>query len=750
MHPTARRSLWPCRLALIAGALLAWGGGVAADNRGAEPFSSQTELWQHSLDLIGEGRFDQAAEVIERVDGDGDLADQVRVWLREYQAQQKVRRALDLEDLEKYVRYAQERIERQEYDLALSWAIRAADVAEDREAFLDAQWLQELVEDSLTKADALRQEADWRGAWDIYWRLAELFDRETRYEKLEREMRTHLRLDLMFEEDSGWEERLEKVRWYDAQRALELIDTYYVEEADFKEITERALEELLVLSESKTAQRTFERLGDELDRQEFRSRLQRRLDQVRSAPSLDKTGAIEYLRRVVNDINPQTVQLPEELVVSELMQGALEPLDDPTSIIWPVDAEEFDKHTRGDFPGVGISIILNNQGEVEVSSPMGGTPAFRAGILPGDVIIKVDGQSLKGFSLTKTVRTITGLKGTPVTLTIRRDGEEIDFTLIRDIIKIRSVKGLKRQAEDEQRWDYWLDPENGIGYVRVDNFQANTVTDLRQTIGRLQGEGLRGLVLDLRFNPGGLLTAAYEMASIFLDKGAGVVSTRGRNPTDNRSFDTYRQGTFKDLPLVVLVDEASASGSEIVSGAIRDNKRGKVIGARTYGKGSVQNVIPLSRSNAKLKITTAAYFLPSGVSIHKTPRSETWGVEPDISVRLVHKELLNVYLMRRNTDRIGPPPKPADEADEDEADEADKADEPSDADAEAKKAADAGEGENDAELPPLEQPDENDRPETDPQLDTALLVMRATLMERDLAKIAAAKPEKRGREPAQP
>ena len=178
MHPGVKRPLWLCRLALIAGALLAFGGGVAADNRGAAPFSSQTELWQRSLDLIGEGQFDQAAEIIDGVDAEDDLARQVRVWLREYQAQQEARRALDREDFEKYVRYARERIERGEYDLALSRAIQAADVAEDRESFLEEQWLQKLVEDSRTKADGLRAEAAWRGAWDIFWRLAELYDRE--------------------------------------------------------------------------------------------------------------------------------------------------------------------------------------------------------------------------------------------------------------------------------------------------------------------------------------------------------------------------------------------------------------------------------------------------------------------------------------------------------------------------------------------------------------------------------------------
>jgi carboxyl-terminal processing protease len=572
-------------------------------------------------------------------------------------------------------------------------------------------------------------------------------------------MLTHLRLNLMFEEDTQWEDGLENVKWFDAQRALDFIDRLYFEPVDFKKIAENALEELLILAESETAQKTFTRLGDENDRREFQNRIQARLDLVRAAPRLDRDGAVQHFRRV-RDINRQTVQLPEELVVSELMRGALQPLDDFTSIIWPTEAEDFDKHTQGDFIGVGISIIKNRKDEIEVSSPMEDTPAYRAGILPGDIITKVDGKSLKNLSLTKVVQVITGPKGTPVTLSIRRNGKEMDVTLIRDLVTIPSVKGVQRLKEDEQHWDYWLDEANRIAYIRVVTFARNTVEHLHNTITDLLASGMKGLVLDLRGNPGGLLDSAFEMSALFLEKGMTVVSTDGPDRLDAKHvYKTPWDGPFTEVPLAVLVDENSASASEIVSGAIRDNGRGVIVGSRTFGKGSVQNLIQLSRSNAKLKLTTADYFLPSGSSIHKKPGATKWGVEPDIPVRLVRKELLNVYLMRRDADRIGPAPTTdgLDEASLLDIDQAD--DEPSQAgmeeqgkDGDEQEPTETPKTDEEEALPPLEQPDENDRPKIDPQLDTALLVMRAKLLlDRDFAKIAAAqRDERKTQEPMQP
>jgi carboxyl-terminal processing protease len=642
--------LWLAATLLVA--VPVWAGDVQ-QVRSAAP----TDSVERAIKLIEAGEFDQAAKAVESVETKNDMIRRVSAWLEEYQQEQATRRTANREDLDKYIGYAKQRHERKEYSAALGWALAGADVAEDRDAYIRSSWLRELMTDSLAEAEKMREEHEWRDAWHIYYRVAQLYENDSRYKKLEREMLTHLRLDVMFGEDSNWQEGLKDVRWSDAETAFEYIDRLYVRQADFKAIAQAALEHMLILTESQTARTQFARLGDPIDRESFRSRLQELLTQVKAEPAYPRKDAVKVFRRVLQ-INDETVQIPKALLISELMRGAFTPLDDYTTMIWPAEAEEFDKHTRGDFIGVGISIIKNATDEIEVQSPLEDTPAFKAGIRPGDIITKVDGQSLKGFSLTKTVSTITGPRGSSVKLGIRRDGEELEVPLTREIIRIRSVKGIARDVEQPQKWNHWLDQDMGIGYARLNGFQNNTTEDLYNVITELQAKGMKGFVLDLRGNPGGLLTSAHEVSSLFLPKNAPVVSTKGRLPGEDQELGAAFEGAgpFPNLPLVVLVDEHSASASEIVSGALRDNHRATVIGQRTFGKFSVQNLIPLGRSSAKLKITTAKYFLPNGDSLHRDDDSKSWGVEPNIDVPLVNKEQWNVYQMRRDAERIGPVP----------------------------------------------------------------------------------------------
>ncbi len=651
--PSLRRrmsGLW------LVAALLLTGPVRAGDVQNVRTAAS-TDPAQRAIRLIEAGEFDKAAKAVEAAETRTDMVRRVAEWLADYQKEQAERLAANKADLDKYIGYAKQRYERREFRDALGWAMAGADVAEDREAYLRSPWLQELVKSSLAEAEKMRDEHEWRDAWHIYYRLAELFENNPAYKKLERDMLTHLRLDVMFGEDSNWQEGLKDVRWSDAETAFEYIDRLYVRQADFREIAVAALEHMQILSESQTARTQFARLGDPIDRESFRSRLDELLTQVKAEPTYPRKDAVKVFRRVLQ-INDETVQIPKALLISELMRGALTPLDEYTTMIWPAEAEEFEKHTRGDFIGVGISIVKNATDEIEVQSPLEDTPAYKKGIQPGDIITKVDGVSLKGYSLTKTVSTITGPKGSDVTLTIRRDGEEMDIEMRREVIRIRSVKGVARDVEEPTKWNHWLDKDMGIGYARLNGFQGNTTEDLYNTITELQAKGMKGFVLDLRGNPGGLLTAAHEVTSLFLPKNAPVVSTKGRLPGEDQALGAAFEGAgpFPTLPLVVLVDEHSASASEIVSGALRDNNRATVIGQRTFGKFSVQNLIPLGRSSAKLKITTAKYFLPNGDSLHRDDDSKRWGVQPNIDVPLVNKEQWNVYQMRRDADRIGPAP----------------------------------------------------------------------------------------------
>lgn len=703
--------------------------------------------WRRSLELVAKGQFESAKEAAAKLSPGNKLVDQLRGWLADYESKQAERRRLDLADMERYVGYAKARIERKEYAAALDRALQAHDVAPDQAAFRKEEWLLRLVNDALSHADEVRGKNDWRAAYDIYWRLAALFENEPRYEKLEREAVTHLRLDAMFEDKDTWMERLEQIRWEDAETALECIELYYyhLEPDHFKRITESGLEQVLLLAESSAARRVLPGLQDPDRRGEFQSRVKTKLDQIRAAPAADRSDAVQYFRRVL-EINEQTVDLPRELLVSELMRGAFEPMDDFTTIIWPEETEEFEKHTRGDFIGVGISIVKNRDSdEIEVVTPLEDTPACRAGVQSGDIIAAVDGKPLKGFSLNKVVDMIMGQKGSAVTLTIRRGEKEIEFPLVRDKIKIQSIKGLARKPEIPEQWNHWLDPENKVAYIRLTNFQNNTSEDLTNALSELEARGMRGLVLDLRGNPGGLLDAAWKVSSTFLKKGDRVVSTKGRIRSEDQQFDTPGDGAFSNTPLIVLTDNNSASASEIVAGAVRDNKRGLVLGERTFGKFSVQNLISLGRSNAKLKITTADYYLPSGVSLHRKPGSTNWGVEPNVPVRMVRKERFNVYSGWRTADRVGPVAGSTD------VDDLDDLSDPrtllKDVEGPTRKQRDFDPESGSPyafdpnRLPSLYQPDENNRPKTDPQIDTALLVMRARLLGANYPTLAHAERE---------
>ncbi|MCC7290858.1 MAG: S41 family peptidase [Phycisphaerales bacterium] len=748
---------------------------ISAQQLAAATPTKDDELWQRTVDLVRQGEFTRASALVDTLPH-GSLTDKVRSWLTQYQETQTSRRELNRADFDLFVGYAKARYERKEYALALEKAVRAADNAENRDLFVKEPWLESVIKDALTEADGFRKASQWEDAWEIYYYLGLLFENHEGYQKLERECINHLRLERIFEKDNKWEEPLRDIRWDMASKTLDFLAKYYVDEKlDFKKLTQAGLEQLLLLTESKSAQARFEGLGDETLRTECQERLRERLRQASQAASLDSRAAAEYFSRALHIVQT-TVKLPENLIVSELMRGGLENVDDFTSNIWPADWDEFKKHTEGDFIGVGISIVKNSKGQVEVVSPLEDTPAFRAGVQPGDLILKVNDADLSEMSINRVVDTITGPKDSEVTLGMRRGTKDFDLTLKRELVVIHTVKGFSRDPQDPQKWNFWADKEQGIAIVRVNSFAKNTVAELEGVLSQLKTEGMKGLMLDLRGNPGGLLDAAEAMASLFLPSGARVHSINGRYTRDNKLYDVPAAGAFRDVPMAVLTDGNSASASEIVAGALRDNKRALVIGERTYGKFSVQNLIPINpMPPAALKITTAHYYLPSGVSLHRQPGAKTWGVEPNISVPLVTNERFKAYQMRRKADVIGVA-KDEEDFDKLPAPDADVSEKKDDAPAHPAQQLESGEGGAEAghpkaedgataglkegettgepqtegaepteakadakpKLPPLEQPAKNNRPEVDPQFDTALMIMRITLLGQSFPTLATA------------
>ncbi len=311
------------------------------------------------------------------------------------------------------------------------------------------------------------------------------------------------------------------------------------------------------------------------------------------------------------------------------IQGVLEKLDPYSNYISPDDIGRFKSSVEHQFGGIGIQIGIED-GQLKVISPLLGTPAYRAGLESGDAILEVDGKSTEGIQIDEAVKQLKGDAGTKVTLTIRHAGsrEKETITVAREVVHVDTVLGDTRKSDDS--WDFMLDHDKHIGYVRITAFGRETAGDLKKALEELQQEGLKGLIIDLRFNPGGLLSAAIDVSDLFLSSGK-IVSTKGRN-TPERTWEAQKEGTFEGFPIVVLVNHYSASASEILSAALQDHHRAVVIGERTWGKGSVQNVIELEEGKSALKLTTAGYHRPSGKNIHRYPDakdSDEWGVMPD-------------------------------------------------------------------------------------------------------------------------
>jgi len=342
----------------------------------------------------------------------------------------------------------------------------------------------------------------------------------------------------------------------------------------------------------------------------------------------------------------------------DAIDGMLAGLDPFSNYIPAEELNEFNKATRGKFGGIGIQIGMRN-GLLTVISPIEDTPAYKAGILAGDVILEIDGKSTKGIRLDEAVKILTGDPGTKVTIKVRHvTGETETITITRAVIEVPTVKGLRRDENNE--WIYIIDEEKKIGYVRVASFTENSVADLRAAIEKMLKDGMKALILDLRFDPGGILKTAIDMTDLFIDEGV-IVKTKGR-ATPYWEATATKEGTLPFFPMVVLVNQYSASAAEIVSGALQDHHRAILVGERTFGKGSVQNVIPLKGEDAALKLTTSKYYLPSGRCIHREPdmtEEDEWGVVPDVVVPMKPEEYVALIRARQEGEIIHNGPKGA-------------------------------------------------------------------------------------------
>ena len=295
------------------------------------------------------------------------------------------------------------------------------------------------------------------------------------------------------------------------------------------------------------------------------------------------------------------------------LKGMLSDLDPYSQFMEPDEFKELKAETQGEFGGIGVEISIKD-GLLTVISPIDGTPAQKAGIKAGDKINSIDGKSTKDMRLDDAVKKLRGRSGTSVKISVIREEENklLDFTITRSIIKVDSIKEAKI-----------IDDKEKIGYIKLVEFQQRTPADLDSALKKLKVQGAQALILDLRNNPGGLLDAAIEVSERFIPKDEVIVSTKGKLPSQNAVFTSQDKGLCTDIAMIVLVNKGSASGSEIVAGAVQDNKRGLILGEKTFGKGSVQTVMPLKDGSA-LRLTTAKYYTPNNRIIHDE------GIVPDV------------------------------------------------------------------------------------------------------------------------
>jgi len=343
-----------------------------------------------------------------------------------------------------------------------------------------------------------------------------------------------------------------------------------------------------------------------------------------------------YGRTLANAIGTIENQYLTPIQTGTLFEGAMDgmigKLDEYSAYITPAELQSFQETIDQQFSGVGMEVAMDPQTkQLTVLSPLVGSPAYQAGVRAGDRILRIGGDSTQGMSLQDAVGLLRGKAGESVTLTVLHEGEAkpAALTIVRDVIQVDSVLGDRRNADGS--WNFFLEGHDRIGYVRISSFTEKTADELEHAMEWLSANDLRGLVLDLRDDPGGYLDAAIDVCDMLIRSGL-IVTTRGRDGRISRTYSASGKAPFTDFPMAVLVNPQSASAAEIVAACLQDHHRATILGARSYGKGTVQELMNLEKGCGAMKLTTSSYWRPSGKNIQRPPKAEAgaaWGVSPD-------------------------------------------------------------------------------------------------------------------------
>ncbi len=662
--------------------------------------STQANSLTKACQLIYQGRFDAAKELLQKTDAShGERAGQLERIIRDYeqinQSRQVARAeayAEQLKELDKLRAVvdlsvtvpetvaatdgdpnagspAAEPNEPNDVTDVLVVLAKATEFADDeqKQSLLADPFVQKTLQVSVDRSVILAAEGKWLDAYTKYYYLLQAIDPDNEgYADYADELLDKAGIAGSFQ-DSPCETRTERYEGVESrmfERAMDALSLHYVNSIDYLEMANQAitrcdqLAQVLVIAAVQDpnlgAGTSFPAPAPEKVTAWSVALTGLREDVESQSEDFGKDEFLDVLDKILS-LNDATVRLPRRPLIAHFSEAALEVLDPYTVMVWPRQVQDFEKMMMNEFSGVGIE-ISKPRGLLTVASLLPDTPAYRAGLDAGDVIEAVDGVPTKDMSLMCAVKKITGPKGTSVVLSVKRptETEAEDITITRDRIIVPTIRGWQRT--EAGNWLYVVDETNRIGYVRITSFSGETSSDFENVLRELESQGLKGLIVDLRFNTGGLLDSAVNIVDKFIREGL-IVRTQPKIGMIPSYEYAHRRGTHPDYPLVILINSSSASASEIVAGALGDPKyeRAVLVGDRTHGKGSVQGITHYPGGGAQLKYTMAYYHLPSGQRVKSRDAVEKegdkdWGVGPDVEVELNSKEMTDMLDVQRDND----------------------------------------------------------------------------------------------------
>jgi carboxyl-terminal processing protease len=566
---------------------------------------------------------------------------------------------------------------------ALSVIVKVREFADQaqKEQLLSDVFVKEVLQEAIDHATEFEVEGKWLEAYtNCYGWLVVIDPNNQGYSDYAQQLLDKATIAVTLEDSpcETTEERFQGVRKEIFLRAIAFLDLHYVKIIDYSQVAATAIERCKLLTEAiGTSSRFSENSQDDSQDgpdakkytwkpqklEEWSSSMASLLEHVSSASSesieFDKSSFIDVFEKVLR-LNESTVDLPQTILIAQFVEAAFSALDPYTVVVWPRQVQDFEQMMTNEFTGIGIE-ISKQKGVLTVSSLLLDTPAFNSTLDAGDVIEAVDGLLTKDMSLFCAAKKIKGPAGTKVKLTVRRSNEDkavedevFDVTITRGKIVVPTVRGWQRT--NKGKWLYMIDQKSKIGYVRITSFSSETAPGLEKVLCKLEDEGLRGLIMDLRFNTGGLLDSAVAVADKFIE-GDWIVKRQPRFGRMAIYEPAHKRGTHPNYPLVILINSSSASASEIVAGALADEKynRAILVGTRTHGKGSVQGITGYLGGGAQLKYTMAYYHLPSGQKVESKKDAEkenrkNWGVGPNIEVELRSDERKKMIEVQRHND----------------------------------------------------------------------------------------------------